>query len=44
LHKGRFLDERETVEIEFAANAEAAVEMAFRRADDTTRVAKADRP
>jgi uncharacterized protein (TIGR00725 family) len=44
LHKGRYLDERETVEICFAATPEAAVEQAYLLATDTTRVATPDRP
>jgi uncharacterized protein (TIGR00725 family) len=44
LHQGRFLDERETVEIEFAKSPDEAVEKAFRRAADTTRIATSDRP
>jgi uncharacterized protein (TIGR00725 family) len=44
LHNGKFLDERETVEIHFAATPDKAVEIAFQLATDTTRVAMADRP
>ena len=44
LHEGRYLDERQTVEIHFAATAEDAVEQAYTLATDTTRVAQADRP
>ncbi len=44
LHKGRFLDERETVEIAFARTPEEAVETAFSLATDPTRVARPDRP
>lgn len=44
MHKGCYLDERETVAIEFAATPEDAVTKAFAAATDTTRVAKADRP
>jgi len=45
LHKGCFLDERETVEISFADTPEEAVETAFRRATNTTTgPAMPDRP
>ncbi len=44
LHAGRYLDERETVEICFAATPEEAVATAWRLATDATRVAVADRP
>lgn len=44
LHRGRFLDERETVEIAFADTPESAVAQAFALATDTTRIAVADRP
>jgi uncharacterized protein (TIGR00725 family) len=44
LHRDRYLDERETVEIGFAATPEAAVDMAWDLATDTTRIAVADRP
>lgn len=44
LHKGRFLDERETVAITFAATAAEAVDQAFRLATDPNRTATADRP
>jgi uncharacterized protein (TIGR00725 family) len=44
LHKNKYLDERETVEIHFAATPEEAVEKAFALATDETRVAVADRP
>ncbi len=44
LHEGRYLDERETVEITFADTAAEAVERAFALATDTGRTAVADRP
>lgn len=44
LHKDRYLDERETVEIAFASTPEAAVARAFALATDTTRVSTLDRP
>jgi uncharacterized protein (TIGR00725 family) len=44
MHKGRFIDERETVEVEFADSPEEAVEKAFALALDETRTAVADRP
>ncbi len=44
LHDGRFLDERETVEIAFAATPGEAVEKAWALATDLTRVAMPDRP
>jgi uncharacterized protein (TIGR00725 family) len=44
LHKGRFLDERETVEIHFAATPEDAVGRAFALAADPARAARPDRP
>lgn len=44
LHKDRFLDERETVEISFAASPAEAVEKAYALATDTGRVATPDRP
>ena len=44
LHKGRYLDERETVEISFADTPEEAVETAFHRATDTAHPAMPDRP
>ena len=34
LHQERFLDERETIEIQFAADPQAAVELAFAAADE----------
>jgi uncharacterized protein (TIGR00725 family) len=44
LHLGKYLDERETVEISFAATPAAAVEKAFQLATDMARVALPDRP
>jgi uncharacterized protein (TIGR00725 family) len=44
LYQGRYLDERETVEIRVADTPEEAVELAFRLAADTARVAMPDRP
>ena len=44
LHDARYLDERETVEIEFADTAAEAVERAFALATDAARTAVADRP
>ncbi len=44
LHKGCYLDERETVEICFAATPEAAVARAFALATDTARISMPDRP
>ncbi len=44
LHKGKYLDERETVEIHFAENPVEAVDKAFALATDDSRVALADRP
>jgi uncharacterized protein (TIGR00725 family) len=44
LHKGCFLDERETVEIGIAQTPAEAVEMAFALALDEGRTAVADRP
>ena len=44
LHKGRYLDERETVEITFAATPDEAVARAFALATDPARVSMADRP
>jgi uncharacterized protein (TIGR00725 family) len=44
LHKDRYLDERETVEITFASTPAEAVEKAYRLASDTNRVAMPDRP
>jgi hypothetical protein len=44
MHKGKFIDERETVEVEFADSPEEAVEKAFALALDETRTAVADRP
>jgi uncharacterized protein (TIGR00725 family) len=44
LHKDRYLDERETVEICFAPTPEDAVDIAFRLATDTARKAMPDRP
>ena len=44
LHKDRFLDERETVEICFATSPAEAVETAYALAADTGRLATPDRP
>ena len=44
MHRGRFLDERETIEIAFADTPEEAVDRAFELAVDTTRTTVADRP
>lgn len=44
LHKGKYIDERETVEIEFADTPEEAVEKAYARAADGNPSAVADRP
>lgn len=44
LHKGKYLDERETVEIHFADTADEAVEKAFQLATAVDRVAMPDRP
>ena len=44
MHKGRYIDERETVEIDFADSAEEAVRIAFARASDQNRTAMPDRP
>ncbi|MBI3517673.1 MAG: TIGR00725 family protein [Proteobacteria bacterium] len=44
LHKGRFLDERETVEIHFATTPEDAVTRAFALASDPARAGRPDRP
>ncbi len=44
LHKDRYLDERETVEIVFASTPAEAVEKAYHLATDTTRIAMPDRP
>ena len=44
LHLGRYLDERETVEISFASTAAEAVEKAYALATDPHRIALADRP
>lgn len=44
LHKGCYLDERETVEISFAATPAEAVEKAWALATDSTRIATPDRP
>lgn len=44
LHEGKYLDERETVEIHFAETPAEAVEKAFALAMDDNRVATADRP
>ena len=44
LHHGKYLDERETVEIVFAPTPAAAVERAFALATDPQRAAVADRP
>ncbi|HUG62669.1 MAG TPA: TIGR00725 family protein [Methylomirabilota bacterium] len=44
LHKGKYIDERETVEIEFADTPEEAVDKAFAKATDEHRAAVADRP
>jgi uncharacterized protein (TIGR00725 family) len=44
LHQGKYLDERETVEIAFAATPEEAVQRAWALATDTARTAVPDRP
>lgn len=44
MHKGKYIDERETVEIDFADTAEEAVAIAFARATQTDRTAVPDRP
>ncbi|MCY0148594.1 TIGR00725 family protein [Hoeflea sp. G2-23] len=44
LQKGKFIDERETVEIDFADTAEEAVAKAFERATEENRTAMPDRP
>lgn len=44
LYKGKYIDERETVEIEFADTPEEAVEKAYARATDDHSIAVADRP
>ena len=44
LHQGKYLDERETIEIAFADTPEAAVDRAYALAIDMTRTAIADRP